>query len=351
MKLHCHVQRFSPDAPELAEIYQACSDAGLPLVMHAGREPSSQAYGVDTYALCNVDRVARVLADFPRLKLCVPHLGADEFEGYARLLERHDTLWLDTTMTLADYFPVSPPRRLLDVRPERILFGTDFPNLPYAWDREVKQVLGLGLPEAQLALLLGENARSLYDLPPWEGRFPSQQDPGRGGWREDERGVAFRPRRKRGRALPTEAARLHLPSRTLEVFPSRAGRKRMSTLLVVDDDESHRTLLADVLEESGYRVLQAGNGREALAVLEQEIPEAVLLDLRMPVMSGWGLLDALRKLPRARNLPILIISGYGFEWEAELVGAAGYISKPVDLDTLRETVQRIVGPPMVELVH
>ena len=42
VKLHCHVQRFSPDAPELAEIYQACSDAGLPLVMHAGREPSSQ---------------------------------------------------------------------------------------------------------------------------------------------------------------------------------------------------------------------------------------------------------------------------------------------------------------------
>jgi CheY-like chemotaxis protein len=125
----------------------------------------------------------------------------------------------------------------------------------------------------------------------------------------------------------------------------------MSTLLVVDDDESHRTLLADVLEETGYRVLQAGNGREALAVLEQELPEAVLLDLRMPVMSGWGLLDALRKLPRARNLPILIISGYGFEWEAELVGAAGYISKPVDLDTLRETVARIVGPPAMELVH
>ena len=68
-------------------------------------------------------------------------------------------------------------------------------------------------------------------------------------------------------------------------------------------------------------------------------------------MSGWGLLDALKKLPRARNLPIIIISGYGYEWEAELVGAAGYVSKPVDLDKVRTTVQQIVGPPPMELYH
>src|SRR5690606_37361234 len=106
VKLHCHVQRFSPDAADLEALYQVCSDAGRPMVIHAGREPSSDAYGVDTYALCNVDRVERVLRDFPRLQLCVPHLGADEFEGYGRLLERYDNLWLDTTMALAGYLPV-----------------------------------------------------------------------------------------------------------------------------------------------------------------------------------------------------------------------------------------------------
>lgn len=125
----------------------------------------------------------------------------------------------------------------------------------------------------------------------------------------------------------------------------------MSHILVVDDDESHRTLICDLLEEMGYRTLQAANGREALDLLEVEIPAAVLLDLRMPVMSGWGLLDALKKMPRARNLPIIIISAYGFEWEAELVGAAGYVSKPVDLEKVRSTVQQIVGPPPAELVH
>jgi CheY-like chemotaxis protein len=125
----------------------------------------------------------------------------------------------------------------------------------------------------------------------------------------------------------------------------------MPYILVVDDDASHRTLICDALEEMGYRTEQAANGREALDLLEGDIPQAVLLDLRMPVMSGWGLLDALKKMPRARGLPIIIISGYGFEWEAELVGAAGYISKPVDLDKVRMTVQRIIGPPEVAMVH
>ncbi len=125
----------------------------------------------------------------------------------------------------------------------------------------------------------------------------------------------------------------------------------MSQILVVDDDSSHRTLMSDLLEEMGYSTLQAANGREALDVLENTQPDAVLLDLRMPVMSGWGLLDALKKMPRVRNIPIIIISAYGFEWEAELVGAAGYVSKPVDLEKVRQTVQQIVGPPQLEMVH
>jgi CheY-like chemotaxis protein len=125
----------------------------------------------------------------------------------------------------------------------------------------------------------------------------------------------------------------------------------MSHILVVDDDESHRTLICDLLEQMGYHTREAENGRAALDSLEEGLPLAVLLDLRMPVMSGWGLLEALKRLPSAKNLPVIIISGYGFEWEAELVGAAGYISKPVDVDKVRETVQRLIGPPPMELMH
>jgi two-component system, response regulator, stage 0 sporulation protein F len=125
----------------------------------------------------------------------------------------------------------------------------------------------------------------------------------------------------------------------------------MSTILVVDDDASHRALLSDFLQQIGYLTREAQDGRQALDLLEEQRPDAVLLDLRMPVMSGWGLLEALKKMPSAKHLPVIIISAYGFEWEAELVGASGYISKPVDLAKVQETLERIVGPPQHSLVH
>lgn len=162
VKLHCHVQVFAPDDARLHQIYAACAEAGKPLVMHAGVQPNSPAYPVDVYSLCAAERVDRVLRDHPSLKLCVPHLGADEFDAYADLLERHEHLWLDTTMMGAAYFPLRIPRRIYEVRPERVLYGTDFPNLPYAWDREVKQLCGLKLRDDLLAGLLGQNALQLY---------------------------------------------------------------------------------------------------------------------------------------------------------------------------------------------
>ena len=122
-------------------------------------------------------------------------------------------------------------------------------------------------------------------------------------------------------------------------------------LLVVDDDASHRVMLREFLHTLGYRTLEAKDGREALEVIEHDLPLAVLLDLRMPVMSGWGLLDALKKLPRMRGVPLVVISAYGFEWEAELVGAAGYVSKPVDLGKLEQVLQRTVGTPPPATVH
>lgn len=119
----------------------------------------------------------------------------------------------------------------------------------------------------------------------------------------------------------------------------------MAHILVVDDDASHRALLCDALQQMGYHTTEAANGREALDLLDGDLPDGVLLDLKMPVMSGWGLLDVLKQSPRSKHLPIIIISAYGYEWEAELVGASGYISKPVDLDKVQETVMRIIGPP------
>lgn len=163
IKLHCHVQCFSPDDPSLEGVYDACERHGKPLVIHAGREPKSTAYKCDPYVLCSADRTKRVLSNHPRLKLVVPHLGADEFDPYLALLEKHENLWLDTTMVLADYFGTRPSP-LFFARPERILYGTDFPNLPYAWDRELLRLGSHGVKDHDLPAVLGDNTRRLYGL-------------------------------------------------------------------------------------------------------------------------------------------------------------------------------------------
>jgi hypothetical protein len=164
VKLHCHVQCFAPDADELGEIAEACVAADRPLVMHAGREPKSPHYKCDPHALCSAERVDRLLCAHPGLRLCVPHLGADEFDAYERLLERHANLWLDTTMAMAGYFPGPLPVRLLRARPDRVIYGSDFPNLPYAWDRELGRLGAMKLPDEDAARLFAGNARALLGL-------------------------------------------------------------------------------------------------------------------------------------------------------------------------------------------
>ena len=163
VKLHCHVQNFSPDDADLEQVYTACIERDLPLVMHAGREPASPEYPRHPHLLCAASRVEEVLRSFPRLRLCVPHLGIDEIVGYTKLMQKYDNLWLDTTMAVAEYFPVDEPHRPIEVRPERVMYGTDFPNLPYAWDREVR-ILAARHNDERLAAVLGETARQFFGV-------------------------------------------------------------------------------------------------------------------------------------------------------------------------------------------
>jgi predicted TIM-barrel fold metal-dependent hydrolase len=94
----------------------------------------------------------------------IPHLGFDEFDAYEKLLERHENLWLDTTMMMSDYFEALPVdlARLVEARGDRVMYGTDFPNIPYAWDRELVRLAKL--PDAVLPGVLGGNARRLFGI-------------------------------------------------------------------------------------------------------------------------------------------------------------------------------------------
>jgi predicted TIM-barrel fold metal-dependent hydrolase len=162
LKLHCHVQKVAPDDERMFPIYEAVARRGKVIVLHAGREPSHPAYGFDCRGRCGLEPVARVVERFPELKLVVPHLGADQWREFLALCRSSRNLYLDTAMAVGGWLTDDRPGReeLLAVS-DRLLFGSDFPNLPYEWPLERDWLLGLGLPQEALTAILGGNALAL----------------------------------------------------------------------------------------------------------------------------------------------------------------------------------------------
>lgn len=125
--------------------------------------------------------------------------------------------------------------------------------------------------------------------------------------------------------------------------------RRWPYILIVDDDADFRTGLRTALEMKGYQVDEAENGEVALAKLAEKPPLLVLLDLQMPVMNGREMLQRMRAQPGYADLPVVIISGFGFEWEAELMGAQGYIGKPFEPEELQKTIANLLRPKLVSV--
>lgn len=123
--------------------------------------------------------------------------------------------------------------------------------------------------------------------------------------------------------------------------------RRWPYILIVDDDADFRTGLRTALEMKGYQVEEAANGEEALTRLSDRPPLLVLLDLQMPVMNGREMLQRMRATPDLKEVPVVIISGFGFEWEAELMGAQGYIGKPFEPQELEQTIANLLKPRLV----
>jgi predicted TIM-barrel fold metal-dependent hydrolase len=164
LKLHAHVQCFDINSDYMNLIYECCLLNNKPVVMHAGREPKSTAYSCDPYQLCSAERLEHVLKDFPELKICVPHMGFDEISAYRNLIEKYDNLWLDTTMAIASYFPIEEKISLGDYRSDRVMYGSDFPNIPYEWDRELKALKADNIVIGKLERISYKNAVELFSL-------------------------------------------------------------------------------------------------------------------------------------------------------------------------------------------
>ena len=115
----------------------------------------------------------------------------------------------------------------------------------------------------------------------------------------------------------------------------------MSPILIVDDDPDLRESLAMVLEDAGYPVLAAANGRVAYDLLEGGLrPGLILLDLMMPVMNGWQFREAQLGVPRFSHLPVVVLSASeNLATRGEAFGGCATASKPVSLDHLRDVVE------------
>lgn len=117
-----------------------------------------------------------------------------------------------------------------------------------------------------------------------------------------------------------------------------------SRVLVVEDDEAIRALLTELLAEEGYAVRAAADGQEALALLAGWRPDAIVLDLVMPVMDGWAFRAAQRQRPALRDVPVVVVSASGdLGPPVEALAPAAVLPKPFDIAQLVAAVDRLAG--------
>ena len=165
-KVHIQVGDFDPREPVLDAAWGAIADAGTPVVMHCGSGPQPGRF-------TGPGPTAELLARHPGLRLVIAHLGMPEYADFLDLAERYERVHLDTTMAFTDFterllpFPRELAGRLGDLG-DRILFGSDFPNIPHTYAHAVGGVVRVaeeeGLGADWLRAVLHDNGARLLDL-------------------------------------------------------------------------------------------------------------------------------------------------------------------------------------------
>ena len=114
-------------------------------------------------------------------------------------------------------------------------------------------------------------------------------------------------------------------------------------VLVVDDEPDIRATVSAMLEIEGYDVAEAANGADALHLVEERAPDIILLDMRMPVLDGWGFAAELRR--RGHRTPIVVMTAArdAAHWASE-IAAAAFVAKPFGFDDLITAVERVGAP-------
>ncbi|MFA6414350.1 MAG: response regulator [Syntrophales bacterium] len=120
----------------------------------------------------------------------------------------------------------------------------------------------------------------------------------------------------------------------------------MHKILVVEDNERNRILLREVLTSEGYEVIEARNGDEALKSAKEHNPALILMDIQMPVMDGLSCLKLIREDVDIGHIKIVALTSFAMKGDREKFMAAGfdgYMTKPIDIDQLMESVNGFIG--------
>lgn len=159
-KAHVQVGDYDPNDPLLDAVWGTLHESGTPVVLHAGHGPVAGAH-------TGPQGVRHLLTRFPRLTLIMAHLGMPDYAEFLELCERHERVFLDTTMSFtafAEQQAPFPPELLprLAAAGDRVLFGSDFPNIPYPYLDAVRAITELGLGDEWSRSVLHDNAAGLF---------------------------------------------------------------------------------------------------------------------------------------------------------------------------------------------
>jgi CheY-like chemotaxis protein len=119
----------------------------------------------------------------------------------------------------------------------------------------------------------------------------------------------------------------------------------MPTVLIVEDDRPICDLLTDILEDAGYTVVAAANGRRALNQLATLVPDLIITDIMMPELDGMELCTAVQAQAHLATIPIIVMSAVSQQPLIAACGCVAFLAKPFQITTLLHTVATVLPPP------
>jgi len=120
----------------------------------------------------------------------------------------------------------------------------------------------------------------------------------------------------------------------------------MGKILVAEDNPANLELMREILDIAGHEIVEARDGSEALRQAERAHPDLIMLDVNMPVLNGFEVLERLRAMPQLASTKIIALTAYAMRGDREKAlraGFDGYLTKPIDIPTLTDTIETFLN--------